>query len=424
MNALPPGWHYDEDTGAIMRDVIHRMGRRCYNCDYSGRAIYMITICLKERGRPVLAAWPEIFASPMSCSSPVSCSSPMSCSSPVSCSSPETAKSLQMPLTALGEKVLACWRRIPEYWPMVELLECQVMPDHFHGLLFVKKPLAVSGKAKDTAVARTFASPKTEKNKPKTLGDVIRGFKTGCREVGWQDGYVDTILYRRGQLKNMVRYIRDNPRRLWQKRARPELFRVLGDVEAAHGRFAAIGNKALLKAPHIFQVQVSRSFFAYQRDSRGAILKNAPPAVATSEFEAKRSGFLEAAEHGAVLLSPCISEGEREIARLAFDKGLKVITLSNKGFSPLYKPGGKLFDLTAKGNLLMLAPISWPYIPGEKKITRIDACVLNRIAQWISGSGAIEIKYRGIEPAYIDRLAAQAIQRHGDIPRVHAIVRE
>ena len=380
--SLPPGWHYDEDTGAIMRDVIHRMGRRCHNWDYSGRAIYMITICLKERGRPVLTAWPE------------------------SCALPETAKNISMPLTSLGEKVLACWRRIPEFWPMVELLECQVMPDHFHGVLFVKESLGVSAKAQNRA-----SPEKAKYTRPKTLGDIIRGFKTGCREVSWQDGYVDNILFQRGQLKRMIDYVRDNPRRLWEKRAHPELFRVLGDVKAAGGRFAAIGNKALLKAPHIFQVQVSRSYFAYRRDARGQLLKDEPPVVATREFEEKRDGFLEAAEHGAVLLSPCISEGERHIARLAFERGLRVITLSNKGFSPLYKPGGKLFDETAKGNLLMLAPIAWPYIPGEKKMTRIDACVLNRIAQWIAGEGAVEIKYRGVEHAHIDRLAAAAIQR-------------
>ena len=156
-------------------------------------------------------------------------------------------------------------------------------------------------------------------------------------------------------------------------------------------------------------MQVSRSYFAYRRDTSGKLLKDEPPAVCTREFSEKLSGFMEAAEHGAVLLSPCISEGERHIARLAFERGLRVITLSNKGFSPVYKPGGKLFDETAKGNLLMLAPIAWPYVPGEKKITRIDACILNRIAQWLAGDGAVEIKYRGVEPAHIDRLAAAAI---------------
>ena len=45
----PPGWHYDEDTGALMRDVIHRMGRRCRNWDYRGKGVYQITITLDDR---------------------------------------------------------------------------------------------------------------------------------------------------------------------------------------------------------------------------------------------------------------------------------------------------------------------------------------------------------------------------------------
>ena len=41
----------------VRRDIIHHMGRRCRDWDYGGRAIYMITINLKERGRPVMAEW-------------------------------------------------------------------------------------------------------------------------------------------------------------------------------------------------------------------------------------------------------------------------------------------------------------------------------------------------------------------------------
>ena len=117
--------------------------------------------------------------------------------------------------------------------------------------------------------------------------------------------------------------------------------------------------------------------------------------LSTPEFEAKLSEALSAARHGAVLVSPCISHGEREIARQAFVAGYRVITLQNKGFSPLYKPGGKLFETCAAGNLLMLAPINWPYQPAEKQMTRNDAQVLNRIAQLISGEGAIAINYKG-----------------------------
>ena len=50
---LPPGWHYDEDTGAIMRDVIHRMGRRCSAWDYCCRAAYLVTLTLADRSRPL-----------------------------------------------------------------------------------------------------------------------------------------------------------------------------------------------------------------------------------------------------------------------------------------------------------------------------------------------------------------------------------
>ena len=89
-------------------------------------------------------------------------------------------------------------------------------------------------------------------------------------------------------------------------------------------------------------------------------------------------------------------------------RSYRVITLKNKGFSPLYKPGGKLFDACAAGNLLMLAPVNWPYVPGEKPITRDQAQVLNRIAQFIAGDGAVEIDYKGAVMKGVEAAVAQA----------------
>ena len=111
---------------------------------------------------------------------------------------------------------------------------------------------------------------------------------------------------------------------------------------------------------------------------------------------------MAAAKRGAVVISPCISQGEREIARRVFEAGGRVITLANKGFSPLYKPGGKLFESCAKGNLLMLAPRGWPYQPAERTMTRIDAMILNRIAQLIAGESAYEIDYKGAKLDNVD----------------------
>ena len=414
---LPPGWHYDEDTGAIMRDVIHRMGRRCFNWDYCGKGVYMVTMTLADRSKPLFGRLVG--------------------------ECPETAA---IELSELGRAVDAHLRRIGEFTPEIELLGAQLMPEHLHAVLRVMRRMA------------------------KPLGIALRGFKGGASQLFWHlsapeetrrwhaergterkplfaEGYVDNILSDKQAVESALRYVADNPRRLWEKRAHPELFKVLREVKLAlrsasagggqshrlgdsspsaqtssatprvaapavptAGYFSAIGNLALLDEPNVFQVQCSRSFFEYRRAPDGSLLKGAPPAVETREFIEKRDGFLEAAEHGAVLLSPCISHGEREIARLAFEKGLKVVILSNKGFNPLYKPGGRLFDQCAGGNLLMLAPAAWPYVPGEKKMTRIDACVLNRIAQWLSGPGAVEIKYRGVEPRQVDRLACEALE--------------
>ena len=413
----------------MMLDVIHHMGRRCRDWDYGGRAIYMITVNLKERGRPVLAEWPRFLpVSGQAQNRPVSGQAQ---NRPVSehvlrqpgngLVLPEPPK-VYMPLTPLGEKVLSCWRRIPEFWPMVELLECQVMPDHFHGLLFVKEALLSSS------------------GRQKTLGDVVRGFKTGCREVGWEEGYVDNILFREGQLKRMADYIRDNPRRLAEKRANPALFRRVADLAldldlpvsgqaqnrpAFPAHFSGIGNAALLRWPVILQVQCSRADFRCRRVRLATggwkILRNAAgePLVeyASPAFEAKCEDALRCAKNGAALISPCISHGEREIARRAHIAGARVIALCNKGFSKFEKPNGALFDQCAKGNLLMLAPAAWPYVPGEKPPTRESSLVLNRIAQLIAGNGQAEIKYNGMVLGDVDAKVREALrlQQNGGV---------
>lgn len=418
---LPPGWHYDEDTGAIMRDVIHRMGRRCFNWDYCGKGAYLVTMTLADRSKPLFGRLVG-----------------------------ESAETAAIELTELGRAIDAHLRRIGEFTPEIELLGAQLMPEHLHAVLRVKrrmaKPLGIALRGFKGGASQLFwrlASPAETRrwHAERTGGERTGGERKAERKPLFAEGYVDNILGDEQTVENALRYLADNPRRLWEKRAHPELFKVLREVRVrlavgtasatpnesgwhllgdcspsaapavpTAGYFAAIGNLALLDAPNVFQVQCSRSFFEYRRAPDGSLLKDAPPTVETREFIEKRDGFLEAAGHGAVLLSPCISHGEREIARLAFEKGLKVVTLANKGFNPLYKPGGRLFDQCAGGNLLMLAPAAWPYVPGEKKMTRVDACVLNRIAQWLSGAGAVEIKYRGVEPRQIDRLAREALK--------------
>lgn len=369
-----------------MNEIIHRMGRRCLNWDYSSRAIYGITITLKDRSRPVLASRPE---------KRLVSEAPQDDERSAAMLYGEAAKKYRWEVipTELGKKVLRCWQEMPRRYPQIALIASQIMPEHFHGILFVKESL-----------------------KPKQLGDVIRGFKTGSREVGWDSGFVDSILWRKGQLKKMVDYLRDNPRRLGLKREIPDLFKVADTLPITLlGKeigFSAVGNRFLLNKPVILQVQCSRKDFAYKRErlssGKSRVMRDREdnPIVefSTEDFEAKTTRLLAAASHGAVIISPCISDGEKEISRLAMKAGASLITLRNKAFPRLFKPEGRYFDACTEGKLLMLAPAAWKYIPGEKKITREDAIILNRIAQLISEEGAAEINYKGFKLNDVDSL--------------------
>ena len=62
-------------------------------------------------------------------------------------------------LTPLGKAVQNEWMGIHGYFPQIEVRAVQMMPDHMHGILFVQAPLPVH------------------------LGQVISGFKAGCRKV-------------------------------------------------------------------------------------------------------------------------------------------------------------------------------------------------------------------------------------------------
>ena len=384
--SVAPGWVLD-GQGRLMRELKPHMGRRLPDFDYSQRRIYEITIVLEDR-RPILGRLVK-----------------------------RGEGDWAVEPSEIGGIVLACWREIAVRWPQVELIEDQLMPEHFHGVLFVKEQLPKgkslgniigSFKSRSTSeVGKYLAARGGGPGNPAARGEGPNegpGSARGrVRPRFWADGYVDTILFGKGQLARMIHYLRDNPRRLGVKREHPELFKVTRELKIEGiGRFSAIGNHFLLTRSAFHQIQVSRRYFAYARDARGNLLKDAPPAAATHEFEERLAAALAAGKGGAVLVSPCISQGEREIARRACAAGYRVITLANKGFSPLYKPGGKLFESCAAGNLLMLAPVGWPYQPAEKPMTRIDALVLNRIAQLIAGEGACEIDYKGATLANVD----------------------
>ena len=302
------------------------MKRRCDEHDYTQRGIYMITMSTEGR----LPLFGTLKGDPLATSGD---------------------DKPQVILSPLGERVKACWFDIPAHYPEVSVIKLCIMPDHIHGVLFVKE------------------------NMPHHLGTIINGFKAGtrkaARELGvitatmspstepapvryteaspqskkpqgvlWEQGYNDRILLQEGQLQRMLNYLDDNPRRLLLKQTHPQYFKPLGKLTVAGLEMEAMGNPALLDKPVKLQVQCSRHLYQ-------------------NEIEQRKQYFLNAAQQGAVIVSPCISPGEKEIATAILKAQLPLIVLLLKGFPPFFKPQPHYLIACAEGRLLMISPYPW-----------------------------------------------------------------
>ena len=357
--------------------------RRSHFINYKGRGIYLVTLCTENR-RPLLGD--------------------------LCGDSPDSA---YIRPTALGKAVLRCWRDIPVIQQRlaaersvrsgttctrdIQLLGCQLMPDHFHGIIFIKQDMDIA------------------------LGQVVRGFMMGCTQVYhemlksvsiptvlpqlrlaggihtassssfspteqqtslpvlrsanlpataptalqplWEKGYHDRPLRRRGQLQNMLRYVEENPRRLYIRRHHAHYFHVQKDVQVGDYRFAAVGNMALIDSP-LHAVHVRRRFTPEER-------------------RRYMNSCVVAARRGRVLISPFISDYEKQVRDVVLQEGFPVIQLTNEYLSQFYKPSGELFHACFQGQLLLLSPNDSP-VPFSTRITREQCNQLNIITEAIA----------------------------------------
>lgn len=219
------------------------MLRRCIDHDYTDRMMYMITMTTEGR-RPLFG---RIVGR---------------------CGAPDGSdEAPRIELSALGQRVSDEWWGIPRYYPQVEIIALQMMPDHMHGIIFIKEKME------------------------KDLSRIIRGFKTGCgrtyRELFpgavpcvatesqqtrqgprpkedrthgllFARGFNDKLLLRRGQLENWLHYLHDNPRRLLMRREYPGLFQRALCIKIDGVRYSAFGNMLLLRLPDKQQVLFHR----------------------------------------------------------------------------------------------------------------------------------------------------------------------
>lgn len=322
------------------------MLRRCVGHDYTGRQMYMITMVTEGR-RPLLGEVAGRSDAPEG--------------------SPDQP---HIELTELGQRVADEWWATSQHHPEIEVVALQMMPDHLHGILFVKEKMeAPLGMA-----LRGFKQSCNRHYRELVLGVphvALPTQQTGPRDRRGEDrshgllfarGYNDRLLLRSGQLDTWFRYLADNPRRLLMKREHPDLFRVQRNLQAAGFTFSAIGNRFLLDRPVRLQVQCSRR-------------------LTEEEIQAKVAECLAAARQGAVLVSPAISPGEKAVMRAAFDEGLPLVYLQENGFTNLAKPGGKRMEACARGQFLILAP--WEHHNEQLTIRRGQCLALNDIARRI-----------------------------------------
>ncbi len=317
-------------------------------------------------------------------------------------------------LTDIGDAVDKCWLQIPEFYPNVELIERQVMPEHFHGLIRMKKGFMRNGwKIK--------------------LGRVIGGFMTGCTHGYWdaigldwrgdtdkeqyaskayrkqyQDaghshsfrgpalfvrGYNDVEAVDEEEVQTKIQYIRTNIERRITKGESPELFRVHRNMKSTNwtperimtglcaDRFIAADRNKQIEAWRqvaVKGIRNSRSKMSATlnfQDNRPVIdlvgnmeLLNRSifPLVCHRAdahlFEQQKSAVLKAArEQGGVIVTACVSPKERDIVRLLQHELLPVIEVMSGGFSERYKPIGKAFYAVAEARRLEVSPWQYEY---------------------------------------------------------------
>jgi putative transposase len=171
-------------------DLHHRHSIRLKTFDYTQNAGYFVTICTYQReltfGR---------------------------------------IESGEMFLSEVGRIVVECWQEIPEHFPFVELDLFVVMPNHFHGILFVVKDEFSS---EDKSGGRPPDSPVLKGPEKGSLGAIIALFKQAVtrrvnqtrleRTYIWQRNYHEHIIRNDADLQRLQEYTLNNPLRWHEDR--------------------------------------------------------------------------------------------------------------------------------------------------------------------------------------------------------------
>lgn len=322
---------------AFFNPVKHNRLRRMEKHDYTSTCIYLITVTTVDRKR-VLGSLVG-----------------------------DSAKTAAIEATALGTYVAESFRKTAaeitkKTGCRVQVLHYQIMPEHFHGILYVRDTLPSDY----------------------PLGKIIAAWKSDCSHAFWnasslsaQDfssektplfsrGFNDRILFRQGQLQTWIAYLDDNPRRLWLKTHFPNRLRKVYNFSAGKKghQYTAVGNTFLVTYPERLQVRCHRH-------------------LTEQQIQAEVATYLQEARRGTVLVSPFISPAEKAVYDACYQEKLAMIHIVNRGLDGQFVyPSGRDLSGCSEGFMLVLAPYAdYSEETSAARITRAQCLDMNGYAE-------------------------------------------
>ena len=393
-------------------DCISSMHRRSDSHDYRSRRFYLITMAVSPR-------WPLLGTL---------------ASSEDTCTADDTVEA-HIELSPLGEAVLSAWQQIPFVYPQVSIVQHVIMPDHIHGILYVRE---------DT----TFH-----------LGQVIKGFKTGCnkslrllveeaRKAQLQsqnnaDGAISPavaavpgvsaavpsasvavpsasaavpgvvvspfqllLLSWAATLSQQTRKEQTRKQQtkggqpatglhLWEKGYNDKILFNYSTLDKWKAYLSDNPRRLAIRRlhPDYFRVRFGITVAGRQYAAIGNRMLLRHPEIiqvqlsrhfTDDELAVRVEALLRQACHGAVLISPAISKGEQMVMRRAMDENLPLIFITPWGFNTFSKPGHQYYEACAAGRFLMLAP--WEHHNHRIPLTREICLQLNAMAAEIAAA--------------------------------------
>lgn len=307
-------------------------------------------------------------------------------------------------MTELGRMLLECQRSLPHFYPEIQILQYCLMPDHLHSIWYVRRPMEKSIRyvaqsfwrgAKKAGRAYSYLQSSFRlidgtTNETSTQSTAFSALSSlvsaSSRENALRTRLGDETYYslpplftevpfirplsRRGQLQSMIRYIQLNPQRLATKRLMPGFFRVQEGITIAGRTYSAVGNIILLQKEHFAPVHVRSKWVKAAEQGN------------TQPLRDYMNGCVVAARQGTVMVSPFISQQEKQVKDVLLREQHPFIFLADNGFRDYYKPHSDLFDSVADGRVLILSP--WPYDASKRHISRTDCVALNTMAEEIA----------------------------------------